>query len=343
MVITALVVVGCIAYSLFAAPVAAPQVKPGEWIYDSADVLSDAAEDQIRSYNQSFDSAYGSIIAVAAVPSTRGWDMDDYAMEAAERWELSPNDLILLLDIGGQDAYFLEGGNWPGLDCSGMLDQAVASDFFAGNYEGAVLNLFDAMSDWYSDSAAPVTSGGAYEDYYDYSYDYGYSSGARSIVSLILVLLVVYIVLSAIERSRYDTWRRRYGGMPNPTVMFVPIFPWHRPGSSWFLRMGRRPPRGPRGPGGPGGPGGPFGPGPGGPGGPRPGAGPRPRSGPRPGSGNSFGSSRGGGFGSGHGGGFGGGGFGGGHGGGFGGGGFGGGGHGGGFGGGGGCGGGFGR
>ena len=338
--ITALVVAGCIVYSLFAAPVAAPQVKPGDWIYDSADVLSDAAENQIRSYNQSFDTEYGSIIAVAAVPSTRGWDMDDYAMEAAERWELSPNDLILVLDIGGQDAYFLEGGNWPGLDCSGMLDEVVAADFFAGDYEGAVLSLFDAMSGWYSGNAAPVTSGGTYQDGYDYSYDYGYdygySSGGSGFVSLIFLVLILYIILSAVEQSRYNTWRRRYGGVPNPTVMFVPIFPWHRPGSSWFLRMGRRPPRGPRGPGGPGGP---FGPGPGGfggPGGPPPGAGPRPRSGPRPGSG------RGGGFGGGHGGGFGGGGFGGGHGGGFGGGGFGGGGHGGGFGGGG-RGGGFGR
>ena len=322
MAITALVVAGCIAYSLFAAPVAAPQVKPGNWIYDSANVLSDAAEGQIRSYNQSFDSEYGSIIAVAAVPSTRGWDMEDYAMEAAERWELSPNDLILVLDIGGQDAYFLEGGNWPGLDCSGMLDEAVASDFFAGDYDGAVLSLFDAMSGWYSGNAAPAAPdpyGGYYED--GYSYDYGYRSSGSGFFNLIFLILILYIVLSAVEQSRYYTWRRRYGGVPNPAVMFVPIFPWHRPGSSWFLRMGRRPPRGPRGPGGP------FGPGPGGFGG--------------PGGGNPFGPGRGGGFGGGHGGGFGGGGFGGGHGGGFGGGGFGGG-HGGGFGGGG-RGGGFGR
>lgn len=320
--ITALVVAGCIAYSLFAAPVAAPQVKPGNWIYDSANVLSDAAEGQIRSYNQSFDSEYGSIIAVAAVPSTRGWDMEDYAMEAAERWELSPNDLILVLDIGGQDAYFLEGGNWPGLDCSGMLNEAVASDFFAGDYDGAVLSLFDAMSGWYSGNAAPAAPdpyGGYYED--GYSYDYGYRSSGSGFFNLIFLILILYIVLSAVEQSRYYTWRRRYGGVPNPAVMFVPIFPWHRPGSSWFLRMGRRPPRGPRGPGGP------FGPGPGGFGG--------------PGGGNPFGPGRGGGFGGGHGGGFGGGGFGGGHGGGFGGGGFGGG-HGGGFGGGG-RGGGFGR
>lgn len=320
--ITALVVAGCIVYSLFAAPVAAPQVKPGDWIYDAADVLSDAAEGQIRSYNQSFDSEYGSIIAVAAVPSTRGWDMEDYAMEAAERWELSPNDLILVLDIGGQDAYFLEGGNWPGLDCSGMLDEAVASDFFAGDYDGAVLSLFDAMSGWYSGNAAPAAPdpyGGYYED--GYSYDYGYRSSGSGFFNLIFLILILYIVLSAVEQSRYYTWRRRYGGVPNPAVMFVPIFPWHRPGSSWFLRMGRRPPRGPRGPGGP------FGPGPGGFGG--------------PGGGNPFGPGRGGGFGGGHGGGFGGGGFGGGHGGGFGGGGFGGG-HGGGFGGGG-RGGGFGR
>lgn len=313
--ITALVVVGCIVYSVFAAPVSAADVQAGNWIADQAQVLSEETEDTIRSYNQSFDSAYGSIIAVVTATSTRGWELEDYALDAAEQWELGSSDLILVLDIGGQDAYFLEGGDWPGLDCSAMLDEYASAAFFSGDYDTAVLNLFAGMSDWFEENTDTTGSTGVYNDSYDYddyyAYSYGYGgSGVGMFIGLIFLLLIIYFVLSAIERSRYDVWYRTYGHMPHPTVLFVPIFPWHRPGSAWFLRMGRRPPppSGPRGPFGPGG----FGPGPGG-FGPGPGAGGS-RGGSfgsrggtfGGGSGGSFGGSRGGGFGGGGGGGFGG-------------------------------------
>lgn len=310
---TVLIVAGCIAYSLWAAPVAAPQVQAGNWISDQAQVLSQETEETLRSYNQSFDSGYGSIIAVVTTPSTRGWEMADYAMDAAEQWALSPNDLILVLDIGGQDAYFLEGGNWPGLDCSGMLDQYAAEPFFAGDYDTAVLQLFAGMDQWYESNATTtgggmVTGGTQYDPEASSGQEMGFGLGSL-VLNLVLVLLVLYVILAAVERSRYQTWYGRYGHMAVPPVLFVPIFPWHRPGSPWFIRMGRRPPRPPRGPGGPRGPHGPggFGGGFGGFGGFG-----------GSGRGGGFGGGHGGGFGGGHGGGFGGGGFGGGHGGGFG-------------------------
>lgn len=320
--ITALIVAGCIAYSIFLAPVAVAGVRPGDWILDEANVLDEATEESIQSYNQSFDSSYGSIIAVATVPSTRGWEMGDYAMELATNWTLSQNDLILLLDTGGQDAYFLEGGNWSTLDCSAMLDEYVATDFFEGDYDSAVLSLFSGMSAWFQANAGgesavlPGSGSAAPGGAYDGASSGGGASAVGWVVLGLMVIVLIFLFLASAERARYRTWHRQYGSVPNPTVLFVPIFPWHRPGSRWFHRMQRRPPpppprrgpRGPRGPGGPDWPGG-FGGGFGG-----------------PGRGGGFGAGRGGGFGTGRGGGFGsrGGGFGG-HGGGFGGGGFGGG------------------
>lgn len=319
--ITVLTVIGCIAYSLFAAPAQLIAVEPGNWIADEANVLSDATEDSLWAYNQSFDANYSSVIAVATLPSARGWDLYDYAMDLAENWGLGQNDLILLLDIGGEDAYFMEGGNWSSLDCSGMLDQYMAEDFFSGDYDSAVLSLFSGMDAWYPENGGSIHSDPYGNSDYTYTYNVGYSSGSVSIMAIIFLILIICIVLSSIERARYNTWYGRYGHMPTPPVAFVPIFPWHRPGSSWFLRMGRRPPRGPGGPGGPGGPhhrpptGG-FGGGFGGPG-PRPGGRPNNFGGGSGGfgghsggfgggsRGGSFGGSRGGGFG-GRGGGFGG-------------------------------------
>ncbi len=282
--VTALVVAGCLAYSLFVSPVAAVKVKPGDWIADEANVLSESTEDALRSYNQSFDQNYGSVIAVATVSSTRGWTMEDYALKLGEDWELGSKDLVLLLDIGGEDAYLMESGDWTTLDPSAMLNQTMAADFFGGNYDSAVLSLFSTMSGWY-----PENGGNARSDpYAGYAQPNNYSSPSDGVFAMILrviiILLVIYLILAAIERARYRRWYRDYGYMSAPTVYFTPVFPWHRPGSSWYNRMGHRPP--PPGSGGPGGPrpGGPaprpnsYRPAPG----PRPGPA-RPSSGPRPG------------------------------------------------------------
>ncbi|MBQ8935572.1 MAG: TPM domain-containing protein, partial [Oscillospiraceae bacterium] len=256
--LTALVVAGCLAYSLFVGPVAAVKVQPGDWIADQANVLSESTEDSLRSYDQSFDKNYGSVIAVATVSSTRGWDMEDYALKLADQWELGAKDLVLLLDIGGKDAYLLGGSAWTDLEPSELLNQTMAADFFSGNYDSAVLSLFSAMSGWYPDHGGYARSD-PYADYNQQSHGNSSSFGGFSmILRIILIILVIYLIIAAIERARYRRWYRDYGAMTAPSVVFTPIFPWHRPGSSWYNRMGHRPPPPPRpGPGGPrpGGPG----------------------------------------------------------------------------------------
>jgi uncharacterized membrane protein YgcG len=202
-------------------------------------VLSESTEDRIYSYNASFDQNYGSIIAVATAKSTRGWELEDYAYHLAQQWELGPNDLVLLLDIEGQNAYFLEGGNWSSLDCSKMLDTYASQDFYAGNYDGAVLKLFSGMADWYSANAAARPD--PYANYNGNSAYQGGQTGVSPIFTLIVIAIVIYLFVSSVERSRYRRWHRAYGHMSSPTVLFVPIFPWHRPGSVWFNNMGHRP------------------------------------------------------------------------------------------------------
>lgn len=302
--VTALIVAGCIAYSLFAAPVAVIDVQVGNWVQDDAGVLSDATEETLRAYDEEFDSKYSSVVAVATVSSSRGWDLEDYALELATDWDLTPYDVILVLDIGGQQVYMVDGGSLTELDSTAATTETMASDFYAGDYDSAVLSLFSYMNEWYADHLSDGSEvGSGYGDPYDYYYDdyyyddYYYAGGSGfNLFGLIVILVVIFIVLSQIERRRYNTWYSQYGHMAAPPVLFVPIFPWHRPGSAWFRRMGRQPPRGPGGPGGRG-PGGPGGRGPGGPGA-RPGS--RPGGQSRSGSsrsGSFGGSSRGGGFG----------------------------------------------
>jgi uncharacterized membrane protein YgcG len=352
--ITLCVIAGCIAYGQATKPVALPAVQYGQWVVDDANVLTSQQEAQLTAYNQQWQEDYQSVIAVATVKSTRGWDLDDFTFSLAEEWGLNSNQQILVLDIGGGDVYMDCGDDiWERMDSgqiSEYLDDYLYDDFMSGDYGEGLLSLYAGWDSWYdslNQSSQTAQNGGmteeyapAYEGYYDTYSGYSMVSGIVNLVVLVVLLIVVLSIIDGIRMRRY---RSRYYGVGVPPVVFHPLLFWHRPGWGWYNRHWHRPtPPGPGGPGprnnGPrpprgGGPGGGFGGGFGAgsvgsrPGGSRPGGGSSRRS-----SGGSFGGGHGGGFGSfggGHGGGFGGG-FGGGHGGGFGG---GGGGHGGGFGG----------
>ena len=286
-----------------------------DYIWDEAGVLSDRQEEQICLYNANWAQRYDSIIAVAAVKSA-GRNLDDYAYDLGEEIELASADGILVIDVSANDAYLAVGPDYPLTDgqVTSYMDQSLYAQVQSGDYGPGVLNLFNDLNTYYVDHY-----GLGYLD--DSGYYPGYSEEDDTfvgIVLLIFILISIVIVVNAIDRSRYDTYRRRYYGVVNPPVMFRPIFFWHGPGTAWYRRNWRQPPPPP--------PRGPGGPGPGG----RPGGGgftgfSGPSGGPRGGSfssgprgGGFSGGSRGGGFSGGRGGGFSGGSFGGSRGGGFG-------------------------
>lgn len=260
-------------------------VTPGNWVCDGAGVLSEETENTVRSYNAQFDQSYSAYVAVATVDSLKGWEPDVYAEELFNKWELYGNDFLLVLDIGGNQSYLYHGSNYTNFDFASYLDSYVNPDFFSGNYDGAVTNLFTGIEEYLAQQNGGYTPGSDGASLPDYSGNYTDSYAAYYMRSRILsgfivlavILVVVYVMLSSMEQNRYRHWYSRYGHMDTPTVVFRPIFFWHRPGSAWWNRRRYGPgPGGPR-PGGPGFGGGPR------PGGPGPGGSPRPGgSGPRP-------------------------------------------------------------
>lgn len=266
-------------------------VTPGNWVCDGADVLSDETEDAVRSYNAQFDQSYSAYVAVATVENLKGWEADVYAEELFNDWELYGNDFLLLLDIGGNQSYLYNGSNYTDFDYASYLDSYVNPEFFSGNYDAAVTNLFTGMGSYLSQQNGgyvPQSGGDVSSDYLDgyqdsYAQYYRRNNALTGVILVAVALVVLYAFLSTLERNRYRSWYHSYGHMASPPVVFRPIFFWHRPGSAWWNRRRHGP--GPRPGPGPGGPG--FGgprPGPG----PRPGGGPRPNNGPRPGNGPRF-------------------------------------------------------
>ena len=222
------------------------------YIWDEAGVLSSKQEETICLYNANWAIRYDSIIAVAAVNDTDGMSIEDYAYDLGEEIELTAADGVLLLDVSAQEAYLAVGPDYPLSDgqITSYMDQSLYKYVQSGRYGDGVLNLFGDLNQHY------VNNYGL--GYLDNSADFSdYSGGEDLIVEVVLLLfllIAIVLVVNAIDQSRYNTYRQRYYGVPNPPVVFRPIFFWHAPGSLWYRRNWRPPPPPPppRGPGGPG-------------------------------------------------------------------------------------------
>ena len=250
-----------------------------DFLWDEAGVLSSGQEKEINLYNANWLQRYDSLIAVAVVRSVPG-NIDDYASELGDSIGLGSADAILVIETSSDDAYLLGGPDYPlsGSQITSFLNNSLRSYVERGSYGDGILNLFAGINGWYADNYGSGSMSGST----------GGGSALSAIVLVTILAVIVILLLSAIDRSRYNTYRTRYYGVANPPVVFQPIFFWHRPGSAWYRRGWRPPPPpppppGPRGPGGFGGFGGPSG-------------GPRPGGGSRPSGGGFSGGSRGGGF-----------------------------------------------
>lgn len=314
-VITVLVIAAMALLGLAKAPVELPDVQTGQWVYDGANVLSAEVESYLVQGNAALLSDHGTVVAVATVDNVKGWELLDFCVDLADRWGLSGSDFILVMDIGGDNYWLVQGYDLVSSFSDDMASQYVRqfleNDFAARDYGAGAVKLFDALSAWY-DGASVSTVGGV-----DAPYDIGFydgepvAQGGSVLASALVLIIFAVILILAMDALRYSSYRRRYVGV-TPTVVYRPLF---------FGRPRRRapppPPGGRRTPPPP--PGGnnrrpPTGGGFGGFGsGPRPGGTTRPSSRPSSGSfgggrtGSSFGGGRSGSFGGGRGGSFGGG------------------------------------
>ena len=82
-------------------------VQYQDWICDEAGLLNGQTEQLIRDYNDSWNSKYYAITAVASIDHLTGWDAEDYAANLGEKWGLGRNDMILLLVKDGDVIEFL--------------------------------------------------------------------------------------------------------------------------------------------------------------------------------------------------------------------------------------------
>jgi len=257
--LTVLMIVGSVFVGLGRAPAELVQPRGGSWVADAADVLSPEVEAYLNTENNRMIEAFGAKFAIATVNSTKGWELYDYAYELAERWNLSGMDMILVLDIGGDNYWMLQGYDLSNSFTDDMINSYVARylepGFAARDYDRGVTTLFDQVFKWY-DGQWNTASGSYYEPMEDISgMDFsGYAPYVAAagnvaaaaivtsaVVQLVWFLIIVLVIASVIDSIRYSNYRRRYVGVPAPPVVFRPLVFWHRPGSRWYTHRSSRP------------------------------------------------------------------------------------------------------
>ena len=118
------------------------------YVWDDANVLSGQTERVLNERNGRLWDRYSVTIGVVTCDNER--DLGDYALACAEKMGLGGYDMIVVLDISG-DNYWLLLGDSLTSDCSGYASEYMEYWFVRGDYDNAVLDLTEALERWYGD------------------------------------------------------------------------------------------------------------------------------------------------------------------------------------------------
>ena len=217
-------------------------VQYQDWICDEAGLLNGQTEQLIRDYNDSWNSKYYAITAVASIDHLTGWDAEDYAANLGEKWGLGRNDMILLLVKDGDwQVYCGDNVGYTMTDTQqNQLRQAIETTYYSGDFDSAVTAFFRQADVFYAQ--AKLDGGDSNDSGWYAPAAPAASSGGTSIGSVVVLIIGIFLVWMVLDAMRYSRYKRRYiVGAPVNVVrpVYYPIF--------WGRRYAPpRPPRAPR-------------------------------------------------------------------------------------------------
>ena len=122
------------------------------FVWDEADVLSAETVRELDRRNQRLWERYSVSIGVVTTGSAQR-DLYQYAMKASEEMGLGGYDMIVVMDIGGDNYWLLQGNDisrdLTNEDCTDYAYEYLEYDFARGMYGDAALELTQALERWY--------------------------------------------------------------------------------------------------------------------------------------------------------------------------------------------------
>ena len=129
-----------------------PPAASDTFVRDDANVLSTRTEQELAQRNQRLWQRYSVTVAVITCNYGRD-DLGDYAYRQAVEMGLGGSDMIVALDISGDNYWLVQGDDirrdFTDDDCSNYAYDYMEDYFVRGMYDDAVLELTAALEDWY--------------------------------------------------------------------------------------------------------------------------------------------------------------------------------------------------
>lgn len=223
------------------------------YVYDYSGVMSDKTMEYIDAMNASLFAQTGGQILVQIVDSTGGTDIEQYAIDLGNQYQVGDanrdNGLILVLALKNISSGGLMGDYWvePGDGIYSYVDELdslcrayLEADFAAGRYDAGVRKTFDAYIDWYEDQYGVTVKENyipavrnhfsAGNGYYTRTEGHVEATAGDLIVGMVFLMVVLLIIWVIVDSIRWNRYRSRYlkPGMGRPTVTYYPVF-WGRP------------------------------------------------------------------------------------------------------------------
>lgn len=161
--ITIVMVVVSIGIGYAKAPINTPTPGPGfqqgpgaypSYVRDDANVLSAQTERELAERNQRLWERHSVTVAVVTCNYGRD-DLYDYALECGKEMGLGGYDMIVALDISGDNYWLVQGADmtrdFTDNDCSNYAYDYMEDYFARRMYDDAVLSLTEALEVWYGD------------------------------------------------------------------------------------------------------------------------------------------------------------------------------------------------
>ena len=159
---TIVMVIAAIGIGYANAPVNRPVPEPNRpgsasvpdlnYVWDDADALSAQTERELSQRNGRLWNSHSVSIGVVTCDYGRD-DLDEYAMQCAEDMGLGGYDMIVTLDISGENYWLIQGNDirrdFTDDDCSDYAYECMEFSFAREDYDDAVLELTKALEDWY--------------------------------------------------------------------------------------------------------------------------------------------------------------------------------------------------
>ena len=193
------------------------------YVGDYANVLTDETEQYIIEQSAKLDQATGAQIVVVTVDFLDGMTAEEYAYTIFNEWGIGDaekdNGLLLLLAIGEEDYWAMQGKGLEGILSSGILGdylyEYLEPDFAASDYDAGVKKVFDAFLAWFTDYYQLDTQGLTTAPTNSAETKAVQKQNSRHTMAWIIVLFVVIVIIISMNNRHRDRNRRNPPGPPS--------------------------------------------------------------------------------------------------------------------------------